>query len=95
MGADPHGGPVRRLFHVGERVAILNESEHELVDKMWMRTAMTAALDEREMIFIGDALRELANWLGQKVSVVRNIDALGNLRLGLLRGVEHGVLRRR
>src|SRR5271165_6835141 len=92
MGADPDGGPVRRLFYVRKWVAIFKESGHELVDEMWMRTTVTAALDEREMIFVGDALRELANRLGQKVSVVRNLDAFCYLRLRFLRGVEHGVL---
>src|SRR5271165_2620225 len=44
------------------------------------------------MTFVGDTLREFANRLGQSMSVVWNLDALSDLRLRLLRGVEHGIL---
>ena len=54
MGADPDGGPVRRLFHVGEGVPIFKQSGQELVDEMRMRTAVTAPLNEREMIGVGE-----------------------------------------
>ena len=92
MGADPDGRPVRRLLHVRKWVAVFKESRQELVDEMRMRTAVTAALDERQVTFVGDAPRELTNGRGQTIGVIRDLDAFRDLRLGPLCGVEHRIL---
>jgi hypothetical protein len=46
MGCDAGARPVDGLINVGKWRALIEDARHELVNEMWMRPAVTAALDE-------------------------------------------------
>ena len=84
MGADAYAGPVGGGYGVWPWVAILDEGRGELVYHVRMGTAVTAALDEGEVVGVLDGLGKLLNGLGEKVSVVGDCDLLGDFGLGAL-----------
>ena len=90
MRADSGTSPVDGLMHVGERRPSLDDAGDEFVNQVRMRSAVSAALDEREVrVFIvvyalgGEAL----NLLGQESRVVRHIHSFR-----LLAHVQYGLL---
>ena len=87
MRADPRQRPVGRLRRVADRLPTVTDRRNEFVDEVRMRTAVTAALNERQMFGVLDGSRKLPDRLRQQVSEVGNLDLLGDLRLGLLRRV--------
>ena len=84
MSADAHAGPVGGGYGVWPWVPILHEGGGELVHHVGMGAAVSAALDEGEVVGVLDGLGELLNGLGEKVGVVGDCDLLGNLGLGAL-----------
>lgn len=50
--ADTHAGPVCRLHRVGVRIAAVDECIDKLMREMRMRSAMSAALCEGEVLFL-------------------------------------------
>src|SRR5690348_4066378 len=85
-------GPVRRAASVGGRRAFVRQSADELVDEMRMRAAVSRALGEAQMalfVVVDAPGGEAPDRLGQPVREVGHLDALGDLGLRALRGVQH------
>ena len=74
MSTDADAGPVGACDGIGPRVAVFNQRVDELVDQVRMRAAMSAALDERQVVGVFDGLSEPADRFGEQVSVIGDAD---------------------
>src|SRR5437870_543170 len=99
VSADADHGPVGAGFGVGQSGFFAEDGHEEVVSQMGMAAAVTAALQERQVLGIldGGRLREASDRLRQQAGVIRHLHALGNLRLAerfFLRalGVYHRLL---
>src|SRR5437867_8601120 len=78
VGAYANHGPIHGRLGIGERWLLTQASHQKIVGEVGVRTAVTAALDERQVLGVLDRRRlsELADRIGQSVGVVRHFDSL-------------------
>src|SRR5262249_46217309 len=84
MGADADGRPVGACRGVWHGWLFSEHGHQEIVRQMRMAAAMTAALQEREMVGVlnGSRLGEFSNRFGEQVREIGDRDPLGNVQFG-------------
>lgn len=97
MGQNTGAGDVGRLDGIGVTFAVSTEEFDELVHQMGVGAAVAGTLGEAEMVFaffaaVDTTGGERRDFIGKKMGVVRALDALGNLGLGLAGSVDDELL---
>ena len=92
MRAEADASPVRGLFRVRKRIAVLHQRRRKLMYEMRVRTTVSCPLGETQVRFLRQIIdpprSESADWRRQQLRVIGNFDLLWNFRLRQLRCVK-------